>query len=206
MRTPILAAIVLGAAIGAVMPLPWADGDAVPRARAGTAIRLDLEGAFRASELVVEGRVLGARAAETPDGMIVTDWDLRVDRTFWGEPAETRTIRLPGGVLPSGKGMVIPGMPSLAVGEDVVLMLEREGPAGVRVPTGLAQGKYRVVTSTAGERVAVPAAEHIALVDESLRPVGWPRHVLDHADLVARLEALRQEREQAQGFAPAGGR
>ena len=203
MRTDLLAATLLGAALGDVSPLPWSSSEAFPDARAGTAIRLDLEGAFRASDLVIEGRVLGARAAETPDGMIVTDFDVRVDRTFWGEPAEARTIRLPGGVLPSGKGMVIPGMPRLAVGEDVVLMLEQEGPAGTRVQTGLAQGKYRVVTSPAGERLAVPAAEHIALVDEALRPVGRPRHVLDHADLVARLEALRQEREQAGAFAPA---
>lgn len=206
MRQIPLAAIALGAVLGAVLPLPWAGADALPRARAGTALRMELGEAFRASDLVLEGRVQSARAAETADGLIVTDWEVVVDRTFWGEPAETRTIRLPGGLLPSGKGMVLPGMPRLAVGEDVVLLLEGEGPAGTRMPTGLAQGKYRVVTQPTGERLAVPASEHVALVDESLAPVGRPRHVLDHADLVARLEALRQEREQVEGVAPEGGR
>ena len=191
LRIPLLA-IAAGVAIGFIAPafLP----EFQSRSEAGTAVQLDLDEAFLASDLVVEGLVTAARSGELGDGTIYTDWDLRVERTFWGEEAETRTIRLPGGMLATGRGMLIPGMPRLVEGEHVVLLLEEPHRDGLRLTTGLSQGKYRIVTSSRGESVAVRTGDHVSLITARNTRVADRNGMLGYADLVARLEAARQER------------
>ncbi len=200
---PIIAAS-LGVALGFVASA-LAPGPATPL-QAGTALRMDLEEVFQRSDLVVEGTVLRARSGELEDGTIYTDWDLEVDRTFWGEHVAERTVRLPGGHLASGRGMVLPGMPRVAVGEDVVLMLTPESRGGVQLPVGLSQGKYRVVTAVNGERIAMQTGDHVTLV--SADRIGSPRGLarLAYGELIARLEAARAQRRalDAFGVAPSG--
>lgn len=195
MRSIPLLAVTLGLVIGILVPAfaPSLRSST----RAGTAILMDLEEVFGRSDVVVEGRVLRGKSGETEDGTIYTDWEIDVARTFWGEDLPTRVVRLPGGVLASGKGMVIPGMPRVAVGEDVVLLLGEASPNGLRMPVGLSQGKYRIVTSLEGERTATQAGEHVTLVkDRRSRRIEGHR-MLDHAELVARLEAAAQTRSAA---------
>ncbi|MEE2940340.1 MAG: hypothetical protein VX460_08150 [Planctomycetota bacterium] len=170
---------------------------------AGTALRMTLEEAFQRSDLVVEGTIVRSSCGEDARGVIHTDWTVDVDRTFWGADEAQRTIRLPGGVLASGKGMVVPGMPRLSVGEDVVLLMSAASPEGTRLPTGLSQGKYRIVTSTDGERTAIQTGEHVSLVTARRTRAANGLDMMPFSDLVARLEAQAQARRAA---APVGGR
>lgn len=171
---------------------------------AGTAVEMDLGEVVDSSGLVFEGRVVQGRSAETPQGSIYTDWQIAVDRTWWGEDEPTRTVRLPGGVLASGKAMMIPGMPSLLPGEDVVLMLTEPSEDGTRVPTGLAQGKYRIVADALGAKHAVRTGEHLTLATSTGMFAGKDRFaVLDYADLVAQLEAATQAKRSTGPTTPA---
>jgi len=192
MRTFPLFAIALGLTVGFVLPafFPGLRGSS----QAGTALRLSLEDTFERSDVVVEGRVHGATSGEDAAGLIYTDWVLHTDRSYWGEVGETFTVRLPGGVLSTGKGMVVPGMPRLTIGEDVVLFLGAESPMGLRLPTGLSQGKFRIVTSTSGVRTAIQTGEHVSLITARSTRTADGFDMLDYADFVARLEAMRQER------------
>ena len=92
--------------------------------------------------------------------------------------------------------MVIPGMPRLALDEDVILMLEAASKDGLRMPTGLSQGKFRIVTSAAGERTAVRTGDHVSLITARNTRTFSGLDMIDYADLKSRLEALRQERRQ----------
>lgn len=197
MRPSPFLAVTLGLVIGIALPVfvPILRGSS----QAGTAIRMDLEEVFQRSDLVVEGRVLGGSSGETAEGTIYTDWEIAVDRTYWGDDQPTRVVRLPGGVLSDGRGMVIPGMPRVAPGEDVVLLLGEASQNGMRMPVGLSQGKYRIVVASDGERTAIQTGDHATLASaQRLRRVEGLQ-MLDYADLVARLEAASQERAATPG-------
>ena len=87
-----------------------------PGVQAGTALKMELPEVVERADLILEARVLSARAFET-SGMIETEFLLQVDRTFHGEDQPYRSIRIPGGVLEDGRGMILAGMPRLVVGE-----------------------------------------------------------------------------------------
>lgn len=173
---------------------------------AGVAVRMDLDQLVQRAELVVSGRVLAARAVESPEGRIDTEYELTIDRTFWGEDLGQRTLRMPGGVLPSGRGLMLPGMATLAPGEEVLLLLTDEGKDGLRVPIGLAQGKFRLATTEAGVRVAVRSQAGLELLREDPAP-GAPAvqpapetEVIEYAELAARLEtAVARKRARLRG-------
>ena len=156
---------------------------------AGTALRLSLEEVVQRADLALEARVVASAGALGPRG-IHTEYTLSVDRTFVGEHESMRKVRLPGGVLSDGRGCAIPGMPRLHVGEDVFLMLGPPSIDGVRVVIGLAQGKYRIVRSVDGMRVALRhdgpltliGAEGAVLSDGGVT-------VVEYAEMLARLTA-----------------
>ena len=119
---------------------------------AGCAIRMDVREMARRADLVFEGQVVDAHTIEAPDGLIVTDFLIEIDRTQLGEPLAARTVRLPGGVLEDGRGMMVPGMATLQPGEDVLLFLARESATGMRTVMGLSQGKFRIEEAPGGGR------------------------------------------------------
>ena len=157
---------------------------------AGVAVRMDLDQMVQRAGLVISGRVVAERAIETPQGRIDTEYTLTVDRTFWGPDLGQRVIRMPGGVLPSGRGLMLPGMARLAPGEEVVLLLSEEGTGGIRVPVGLAQGKFLILTTPTGARIAQRSQAGLELLRPATGDVqpAEGREILDYADLVARLE------------------
>lgn len=158
---------------------------------AGTALRMDLEQLVEGSDLVLEARVLSQTPLLGSNGLVYTDFELEVQRTFWGEDRPSRRIRLPGGALSTGRATLIPGMGTLRVGEEALLMLSPEGPQGARVFCGLSQGCYRILTPLTGPRVASREASAEALLDETTGTLvpGMQSEVLEYADLIARCTA-----------------
>jgi hypothetical protein len=166
---------------------------------AGTALRLDLDALVQRSDVALEGRVLAKSARVGDHGRVETEYVVRVGRTFVGAPISERTIRLPGGVMPDGSGTLIPGMPALAPGEDVLLFLTVENDHGLRLPVGLAQGKLRVVVDAAGVRRLVREQDGLELVSPN---GGLARRAddvaaLDYAETIARIEAAAAAKKAA---------
>ena len=196
-------ALASAAATLILMGLPgW--GDRGTASRAGTALRMDLEELVYRSDLSVEARVLSSSSVVGETGRIETDYVLTVDRTLWGLHEGTRVVRLPGGVLADGRGLVLPGMPRLAAGEDLILMLSQAGRGDLRVPVGLSQGRFTVRTALDGTRTFERDQGGLSLVDPA---TGLSRRadtlvVLDYAETLARIEAAANRRRA--GAARAG--
>ncbi len=175
-----------------------AGGGEAPSVGASTAVRLDVEGLLQHADLAVEARVVGVRTLEQPDGRIETEYELDVDRTFWGDDVPARAVRVPGGVLSDGRGMLVPGLPRLAAGERSLLFFSEASADGARMPVGLAQGRLRVASGADGDKVLVRELGALGLVD----PGGTVHEpgalgVLDYADVLARLEAAAAARRAA---------
>jgi hypothetical protein len=168
----------------------------VPTVRAGTAIRLEIEGLVDQSALVFEGHVLTARTFATPNGRVETEYVVSVHRNWVGLHQGTRTFRLPGGVLPSGAGLTIAGMPSIVQGERAIFFLTGESPSGIRMPVGLAQGKLGVVTDALGNQALVRSQRGLQLLEPATGTltVADPLAALDYQDTVARIEAAAAAR------------
>ena len=171
-----------------------------PSVRAGTALRMDTNALVDSASLVVQGLVLSARGVETEGGMIESEYRLQVERTFEGVDLIERTIRIPGGLLEDGRGLLLAGLPRLGVGEETLLFLSEPSPSGVRMPVGLSQGRYRIARTVDGSRVAVRDQGELGLVDPQTGKVleAAGQHVRDYAELIAEVEAA-VVREQALG-------
>ena len=198
MRVPRPESIAAAAALALALSFGFA-----PRAEAGTALRLGFAELAGRAEWIVEGRVLGARSGELAGGFIYTDYPISLRRSFDGSALGVRTVRLPGGVLDDGRGLVLPGMPALSIGEDVLLFLSAPGREGVRMPVGLAQGKFRVVTKLAGgERVLTREQADVALLDPRTGALSTQgRTALDYGEAMAILQA---ELAKPRGARPEG--
>lgn len=201
MRSALLAA----ASVAGLLLGPW-----TPPAAAGTAVRLDVPGLVEEAELVFEGRVLAARALQGGGGIIQTEYVVEVAHTWLGDDLPARTFRLPGGVLPSGRGLVLPGMPRVEVGEHVLLFLSPESQHGFRMTVGLAQGKLRVVEDAEGRRALVRDGADLNLLDPATGRVSPAAEAArrDYERVVEEVRAAvadRRERE-LRGETPAEGR
>lgn len=168
--------------------------------RASTVEKLDLAGLFDRSEHVVHGRVAKSSVALGANGRPQTRYELELTTTFWGEAHGLLVFETPGGALADGREMVIPGLPKLAVGEEVLLFLSRESKRGLRLPVGLAQGKFQVVRDEHGPAVLVRGASELEVLDPQTKKSEKleTRATLDWLATVRELERLanvRRERE-----------
>lgn len=190
MQRPLLALLAASSLLAAGLVRP------PRRVEAGTALRLDLPALVARADLVLEARVVSERALALPDGRIETELVLSVARTFVGASEPVRTIRVPGGVLADGRGMVLPGVPRLAPGADYLLCLGARGSSGARLPVGLAQGVFRVARAAGGGRVLVRDQAHLALVERaSDAPVAAPAgEAFGYAETIAVIEAAARAR------------
>jgi len=160
----------------------------------GTVVRLSPAERIDRCDLCLEGRVTAARAILEPGGRIDTEYTISVARTLWGEPQASRPIRLPGGVLPDGRGMAIPGLPSLALGDEVLLFLSGPDASGMRIPIGLAQGRLRVVTDRNGRKRLAPDAGGLAFAGPGRSLATGGETVPDYPALIAEIEAAAAAR------------
>ena len=109
-----------------------------------------------ASPAIVSGNVLSSAPRRIPGG-IVTDTAVAVDHVYKGEVGTmVFTVTTPGGRI-GDDSVVVYGMPSFAVGEDVLLYLQ-QAPDGDLRPTAYALGAYRVTTAVDGSPLAVQMA------------------------------------------------
>lgn len=167
-----------------------------PVAHATTVLKVDVPEMTRISEWVVRARVLAVESVDlraSGDGLY-TDVSLAIDEVLRGTGAPANyTMRLMGGVGRDGMALTIPGMPRFAVGEEVVLFLERI--ANGHVPCGLGQGVWRVVRppvgpavvrqSTAGLNVMAKNTKGVIAATEPQPPVARTL-----TDLVAEIRAV----------------
>ena len=159
-------------------------------AEAGTALQLGIDGLVERADLVLEARVVATRVLQTTAGRIETELTLHVARTFAGEALAERVVRIPGGVLPDGRGLVLAGMPRFALDEDVLVFFSSPGASGVRMPVGLSQGKLRVEHHARGAKSLARDEAGAALVDAHGASVGHAGNVeLDYARTIASIEA-----------------
>jgi hypothetical protein len=81
-------------------------------------------------------------------------------------------------------------MARLVPGEDVLLMLSAPAGDGMRVPVGLAQGKFQILTDRSGQRTALRDQASLTLLDAST-PASKPAdgiNVMSYAELLAQIE------------------
>lgn len=166
-------------------------------ARAGTVERMALADLAERADLAFEARVLDARVVERGPGRIETEYVLREDRVHVGAACALRVVRIPGGVLPDGRGLAIAGMPRLAVGDDVLVFLSRESTRGTRMPIGLAQGALRVVTRADGSKRLVGSSAGLDLVGSA--PNAVPAPGVDYVAGLAEIAAGIAARGEARG-------
>jgi hypothetical protein len=184
----------------AALPVAVSPGGSRP-VEAGTAVRMSTEELVRAADLVLEARVIALHAAASTNGRIDTAYTLAVERTFWGSHEPTRVIRIPGGVLPDGRGMLVPGLAPLALGEDVILMLSPATEGGARMPIGLAQGEFEILTDRFGRKAAARSNADLALANGrtgALSPAEGDS-IIDYAELVAVIESAAATRRAIGG-------
>ena len=158
---------------------------------------MDVTQLVEAADLVLTAQVREQRVVQTPSGRVDTEFTLDVERTFWGEERGERIIRLPGGVLPDGSGMLIPGMPSLRVGQEVLLSLSRASSENLRMPIGLAQGCFHLVQGPDGRRMAQRSNGGLGLRGEPDDPgsCGSGHFSVDYGELVGEVVRAVEERK-----------
>src|SRR6185369_8520619 len=120
-------------------------------AGATTFVAMDERTLARSADAIVLGTVTGRDTVGTPDGGIYTLVTLSIEGRYKGDVGATLVLKEPGGEL-DDRGLVIPGAPVFAPGEQSVLFLSaaRDGSAHT---TALGLGQYRVENGT-GEPVA----------------------------------------------------
>jgi hypothetical protein len=105
----------------------------------------------RASAIVV-GRVLGAHAEGSPFG-IETVTSIALEEAIKGNPGSVVAIHTPGGTL-DGESRIVPGVPTFADGERVLLLLyQRED--GAYTISDLGLGTFRFVRDVGGRALAL---------------------------------------------------
>lgn len=118
------------------------------------ALALSLEDMVNQSDVIAIGNCLDTRSVWI-DRSLVTLATVSVSESLKGQPGETLTVVLPGGIDVNRKvpiAMTYPGAPRLTPGEDVFLFLNSESEVanGYNI-AGFAQGKFSIVQDQDGE-------------------------------------------------------
>lgn len=157
---------------------------------AGTAIRLDVSQLAYNASLIVEGRVLSAQTVEI-EGLVATEYLIEVGETLSGTDLAYRTVCVPGGVREDGSGMLLAGMPTVLPGDTSLFFLTGESSNGLRMPVGLAQGKFDIVLLADGSKRLVRDASDVTLVNPQTGTVqsSGSRAVYDYAQVRTEIES-----------------
>ncbi len=158
-------------------------------ASATTLIAMDVPALTRAADVVVRGSVVRVESRWTLDRRrIMTDSEILVSETLKGDGLQkTVVVMQPGGVV-GEVGQQVHGVATFAVGEEVLVFLERRGDR--YFVTGLSQGRFVVDRTAAGEPMARNGEAELYLVDEKThQPVDPPVKPLPLSQLSALIRA-----------------
>jgi hypothetical protein len=117
------------------------------------------------SDSIIVGKVANSRS-QWIGKQLVTVVDMQVSETLKGDAKSKMQVILPGGVdlkraVPVS--MSYPGAPTLRQNESVVLFLRKTSlQPGAMVISGFSQGKYNVVTDSAGRSVVTKSESNAA--------------------------------------------
>lgn len=175
-----------------------------PTASASVVVPLDLDALCDHSAAIVLGRVEARESRWTEDhSAIYTDVTVRVLDALKGEarPGDTVVVRRLGGSV-DGMGMKVFGEASYALGEEVVVFLERRGGPGNEVPgvlwtVGMAQGKLRVATVN-GQPMALRDLSGLSLLRASKAQAPSPNPATELRAHIPLDELLRTVRARVQ--------
>jgi hypothetical protein len=124
-------------------------------ASAMVVVPADFSEMVASSELVVHGRVVGARPQVTSDRRTIeTVVTVSVVSVIKGAPGDTVYFRVPNGQVGRYRRVMV-GAPEFAPGDEVVLFLKGRPPV-VPMPFGLTQGVYRVARGSDGRGMVTP--------------------------------------------------
>ena len=162
-------------------------------ARATTVVHLPLAKLTREAHVIVEATVERTTCRKV-EQRLFTYVTVRVKAWHKGPPKRPRTLllRIPGGRL-GQDWLTVVGMPRFAVGERVLLFLQRQ--PGFYWPLGLQQGKFRLTTDTAGRKMAARNFRGLEFLGVSGTP---PRTV----PLTRLLELVRRALKKSPGRRP----
>jgi hypothetical protein len=178
-------------------------------ASATTMLAMDVPALTKASDVVVRGFVGKVESRWTLDhSRIMTDSEIEVAEVLKGNvTTKTVTAMQPGGVV-GDFGQMVHGTARFAVGEEVVVFLERRGERFFVV--GMAQGRM-TIDRTGPEAVVRGGEETLFLLDEKThQPVKspvQPMSLLKLVDLIRRsVGVTTPEPTVKEGLAPKAGR
>jgi len=140
MRHPILCAALVG--IVSSIALGTVGASSVCEAKA------ELSDLVAGAERICEVEVLSAESAMLADGSIETRYSFSTLIPIKGTMTSIQEIRMPGGEV-AGRGLILPGMPDLRVGDRSILFLSQASQTNQwRMPVGLENGAVKVLPST----------------------------------------------------------
>jgi hypothetical protein len=119
---------------------------AAPAAEAASVRFVPLDEMIDSAALAFHGKVIANRVErDALSRSIVTYTTFEVIDNLKGAAGATHTIKQIGGILPDGsEGYRVHGVPSFAVGEEVVVYLAGASQWGFSSPIGLQQGRFEV--------------------------------------------------------------
>lgn len=127
--------------------------------QASTLLPADFRSVVTDATVIVRGRVTDVRAVRSLAGDVETVATIAVEAVLKGEASTFVSMRVPGGTIGRYR-TVMPGAPSVAVGDAGVYLLKRVA-GGSLWPVGLSSGIYRVTVSHGRALVAPPVAPGI---------------------------------------------
>lgn len=143
-----LAALLMGAAAASWSPL-----------RASSTLEgLPLDRLVINAERICEVEILERRCVMRENGGIETRYLVSTLLPLKGAQPSVQEICMPGGEV-ADRGLIVPGMPDLQIGERHLLFLSAESvETGWRIPVGLESGCFRVDSDKGKGRVVIRPA------------------------------------------------
>lgn len=150
----------------------------------------DLTMLVEISDVIVQGTVVKETFLQE-DGHTVTRTEIKVSRTFLGEPLKTRVFQQWGGVADE-KTSGVPGDARFEIGEEVILFMHTAPKSPGLFLSALGQSKYKVLKEKGGPQVW-RKLDDLAFLEEGSAPTrvsARPDEKLGYDSFVAELEAL----------------
>ena len=142
--------------------------DLLPTADTTLAVALSVGDMVSQADVIDIGKAVETRSMWV-DQSLVTLVTVNVSESLKGEPGQSLTVVVPGGVDANRKipvAMTYPGAPRLTPGEDVFLFLNADSEVGGGYNiTGFSQGKFSIVEGDDGEPMVSRDLTKVSLKD-----------------------------------------